>query len=177
MPRELAVRKGQIWAYRQNKRSPLVPARVINQPEHYEATIMIRVLGESTPLAKGVRRSMLPCLWDEKDAYLDNHPDIPRELIAVPTEEQSVKADAADLFAVGEKTIRLIVREELKRALGVPKLALTYAEAAQATGYGVSTLNIAVSRGNLVPSYMNSKPVFAIAELERWIASLPNERS
>jgi len=54
-------------------------------------------------------------------------------------------------------------------------LALGYEDAATATGYSVKVLREAVANNELIPSYANTKPVFRIPELERWLESLPAE--
>jgi hypothetical protein len=54
------------------------------------------------------------------------------------------------------------------------KLAYTYAEAAEATGYSQDVIQRAVSAADMVASYANSKPVITARELERWVESLPH---
>ncbi len=54
-------------------------------------------------------------------------------------------------------------------------LALNYEDAAAACGYSVKVLREAVHNGELLPSYANTKPVFRVPELERWLESLPTE--
>jgi hypothetical protein len=56
------------------------------------------------------------------------------------------------------------------------KLALSYDEAAAALGVSKKVLQIAVRNNELVASYPNSKPIFRLSELQRWLDSLPNER-
>ncbi len=57
------------------------------------------------------------------------------------------------------------------------KLALTYLEAADACGYSLKVIREAVDRGDLKPSYgTRTKPVLRVAELDRWLESLPAER-
>jgi hypothetical protein len=53
------------------------------------------------------------------------------------------------------------------------KLAYSIPEAAEATGYGVTTIKEAITVGDLTPRYANRKPVIPTAELERWIESRP----
>lgn len=55
------------------------------------------------------------------------------------------------------------------------KLAYTYDEAAAATGAGRRALQDAVRDGNLVASYVGTKPLIPADELERWLKSLPHE--
>lgn len=151
MPRrELAVRQGQIWAYRENAESPLVPAQVINQPTHYEADIVIRLVNspERGPIVR--RRVRIPVRWDRVEGYLVTHADIPREAPApaevTPEQEQeALRAAANDLFSIGEETLLRIVREELAHIVGVPRVALKYKDAVKSTGYSETTLRAAVN--------------------------------
>lgn len=55
------------------------------------------------------------------------------------------------------------------------KLAYTFEEAGQATGYSETTIKDAVRRGDIAPSYANTKPVILAAELQRWLEALPAE--
>lgn len=57
------------------------------------------------------------------------------------------------------------------------RLALTYLEAAEACGYGLTTIRQAIDNGALVASWATrTKPVIRVAELDRWLESLPSER-
>lgn len=53
------------------------------------------------------------------------------------------------------------------------KLAFSLPEAADATGYGLTTIKEAIAANDLVPRYANRKPVIPADELTRWINSLP----
>lgn len=53
------------------------------------------------------------------------------------------------------------------------KLAYSIPEAAEATGYGETTIKEAIKAGDLIPRYANRKPVIPTGELERWIDSRP----
>jgi len=55
------------------------------------------------------------------------------------------------------------------------KIAYTFAEAAEATGYGLTVIKVAVRHNDILPSYANSKPVIHRDELDRWVKSLPSE--
>jgi len=55
------------------------------------------------------------------------------------------------------------------------KLAYTYDEAGESSGYGKTTIKEAVLRGDLIASYANTHPVIDADELKRWIKSLPHE--
>ena len=55
------------------------------------------------------------------------------------------------------------------------KLAYTIQEAAIATGYAEDTIKAAIKRGDLIPSYANTKPVLRRTELERWLDAMPAE--
>lgn len=56
------------------------------------------------------------------------------------------------------------------------KISYSLEEAAAATGYGETTIKVAIRHGDLVPRYANSKPVIPAGELAAWIESLPTER-
>jgi hypothetical protein len=55
------------------------------------------------------------------------------------------------------------------------KLAYNLEEAAEATGYSVSTLRIAIRRHDLLARYANTKPIILADELQDWLRSLPTE--
>lgn len=55
------------------------------------------------------------------------------------------------------------------------KLAFTFEEAAEATGYSVRTLKRQVADGNLTARYANTKPVILASELNEWLQALPAE--
>jgi hypothetical protein len=177
----LAIKKGDTWAFRESARLPLVAAHIVNQPPHYEASITIRLVDSPERGLMSVRRVKLPCRWDDVDKYLDSHPDIPRELPRAEPQLASndvrvpIDAAAEDLFSLGELTLRRIIRDELVRVVGTPRLALSYQDASAATGYSASVLRMAVARGDLNASHANSKPVFLVSELQRWLESLPPE--
>lgn len=57
----------------------------------------------------------------------------------------------------------------------VPKLALTFEEAAEACGYSVRTLKYQVAAGNLMARYANSKGVIRVEDLAQWLDDLPAE--
>ena len=57
----------------------------------------------------------------------------------------------------------------------VPKLALTWDEAAEACGYSVRTLKEQVAKGNLLARYANSKGVIRVEDLAQWLDDLPAE--
>jgi hypothetical protein len=181
MRRPLGINKGETWAYRETTSTPLVPVTVMNQPEHYGASITIRIVAAPARGLFSVKRVKLPCKWERVEDYLQEHPDIPRELPAPreggPSdhEHDPIGASATDLFSVGEATMRRIIREELAKVVGVPRLSLNYAQAAVATGYSVGALRNAVAKGDLFPVYANSKPVFTLTELQGWVDALPLE--
>jgi hypothetical protein len=78
-----------------------------------------------------------------------------------------------------EEAVRRIVREELENATikttGSYRLAVSIADAGPLVGYSRDTIRQAVARGDLVPSYANSKAVIMVEELERWARTLPAE--
>lgn len=57
------------------------------------------------------------------------------------------------------------------------KLAYSIPNFAKAVDLSVSTVREQIEKGNLVPSYPNSKPIISRVEGERWLASLPAERA
>ena len=180
--RGLAIKKGDIWAFREKERFPLVAVQIVNQPARYEHPITIRLVDAPERGLISVLRAKLPCRWDDVEAYLKTHRDVPRsfpitEPRPTPDSIHDGLADAAkDLFSMGEQTLRRIIREELVRVVGTPKLALNYQEAAAATGYSASVLRIAVRRGDLTPVYANAKPVFLVSELQEWLKALPVDK-
>lgn len=56
-----------------------------------------------------------------------------------------------------------------------PKLAYNLEEAAEATGYSVSTLRTAIRRNDLLARYANTKAIILADELLDWLKSLPTE--
>jgi hypothetical protein len=78
---------------------------------------------------------------------------------------------------VTEATIRRIIREEIANSqhfTPLVKLAYTMQEAADATGYSLTTLHGFVRVGDIRAGYANSKPVIEKRELLRWLAALPD---
>jgi hypothetical protein len=55
------------------------------------------------------------------------------------------------------------------------KLALTFEEAAEASGYSVRTLKAAAADHELLVKYANSKGVIRVADLDDWLDRLPAE--
>lgn len=178
MPRESAVRRGDVWAYKVTLRGPLVPARIVIPPAHYAADIRIRRLDDPAEPEVSVRRTRLPCRWADVETYLDQHPELVRDNTPLDLDEAESKfRDAADeLLGMGAAALRKIIRAELERTMQPPtKLAYTYAEAAVAVGLSKDTLRAAVRRNDLVAVYSGSKPLIVIEELRRWLQSLPQE--
>jgi predicted site-specific integrase-resolvase len=56
-----------------------------------------------------------------------------------------------------------------KSSAGVPKLALTREEAADALGISVVTIDRLTERGLLKPSRATRRPLFAVSEIERFL--------
>ena len=56
------------------------------------------------------------------------------------------------------------------------KLAYTIPEIAEAVGLSVSSIRDAITTGELRPKYPNRKPIIPIAEAQRWIESLSDEK-
>lgn len=59
--------------------------------------------------------------------------------------------------------------------MGAAKLAYSIPEAADAVGYSETVVKEALGRGDLIPSYANTKPVILATELQRWLETLPAE--
>ncbi|ALJ22088.1 hypothetical protein [Microbacterium sp. No. 7] len=57
--------------------------------------------------------------------------------------------------------------------MNAPKISYSIPEAAEATGYGETTIKEAVRCGDLTPRYANRKPVILADDLQQWVASLP----
>lgn len=55
------------------------------------------------------------------------------------------------------------------------KIAYTFEEAAEQSGYSIRTLKQHVADGNLKARYANTKGVIRHADLEAWIDKLPAE--
>ena len=77
------------------------------------------------------------------------------------------------------KEILRLLREivHLLRVLGDPRIAYEYREAAAAVGISLEKLRQHIARGELVPSYIDSKPVILREELIRWVKDRPAESS
>ncbi|MFJ4175795.1 hypothetical protein [Microbacterium sp. NPDC089696] len=76
-----------------------------------------------------------------------------------------------------ETMVRRVVREELDvlRLEGTHPLvlSLSFRDAAKVTGYSVDSIQKAVKRLELMPSYANTKPVIMVEELIRWLRERP----
>ena len=56
-------------------------------------------------------------------------------------------------------------------------LALSYEDAATAVGLkSTKLIRQAVTDGQLIPTFLNSKPVIRVSELDRWLDTLPAEK-
>lgn len=55
------------------------------------------------------------------------------------------------------------------------RLAYTFEEAAEQSGYSIRTLKQQAADGNLAARYANSKGVIRRAELDAWLDALPAE--
>lgn len=55
------------------------------------------------------------------------------------------------------------------------KLAYTIQEAVEATGISEAEIKRAIGRGDLIPSYPNTRPVLRVSEVERWLDAMPAE--
>lgn len=59
--------------------------------------------------------------------------------------------------------------------MSIPKIALTFEEAAEASGYSVDTIRRAVRNNDLIARHANTKPVILVSELTDWLENLPTE--
>lgn len=59
--------------------------------------------------------------------------------------------------------------------MSAQKLAYTFEEAAEQSGYSVRTLKQAVTNGDLLARFANTKGVIRHADLEEWLDDLPAE--
>ncbi|WP_166404652.1 helix-turn-helix domain-containing protein [Labedella endophytica] len=105
----------------------------------------------------------------------ETHPEVSRAFTPERRREPNPDVEIEPPLPIGVAMMRKIVREELREALGVPKIAYTIDEAAAACGVGRSSLYRAINTHQLGPRYFGSKPLFQEEELRRWIASLPDE--
>lgn len=55
------------------------------------------------------------------------------------------------------------------------RISYSVPEAAEATGYSKDVVQRAMRAGDLVPRYVNSKPVILADDLHAWIANAPTE--
>lgn len=56
------------------------------------------------------------------------------------------------------------------------KLSYSVQNLAAATDLSVDSIQKAIKKDELVPSYFGSKPIILRDEARRWLASLPNEK-
>jgi hypothetical protein len=164
---ELGIKAGEHWAFRESTRLPLARATIINPGRNYYDEIWVRMADDPAHRELATRRAKLPCKWDDLDDYLDSHPETPRSGQVAAVEPVHIVHTTNEL--------RAIIHEEITNALGIQKIAYTYQEAAIAVGLSAETLRVAVHRGDLIPRYAGSKPLFDTEELKRWIISLPDE--
>lgn len=64
----------------------------------------------------------------------------------------------------------------MTKTVELEQLAYSIPSFAKAVDLSVSAVREHIDRGDLVPSYPNSKPIITRAEGERWLRSLPNEK-
>lgn len=69
----------------------------------------------------------------------------------------------------------MVRNDDETRRIENTKLAYSFEEAAEATGYSVATIRTAVRNHDLIARYANSKPVIRTCELDDWLRSLPTE--
>lgn len=62
------------------------------------------------------------------------------------------------------------------KTVELTQLAYSIPNFAKACDISVTTVREHIDHGNLIPGYVNTKPIISKAEGERWLASLPSER-
>ncbi|CAI9386098.1 hypothetical protein [Microbacterium sp. T2.11-28] len=163
----LGIQAQEYWAYRRNQSHPLQRVLIIDPGRHYDAEIRIRFPDSPALHEFYTRRSKLPCKWEDREAYLEAHPEVPRgDEVATPVEPVHIVHTTNEL--------RAIIHEEVRNAFGVEKVAFNVQEAAIAVGLSPSSIQNAVRRNELVPRYYGNRPLFTSAELLRWVDSLPD---
>lgn len=59
----------------------------------------------------------------------------------------------------------------------LPRLAYSIANFAKAVDLSETTIRDAIRDGDLIPAYVNSKPLITSEEGRRWLGQLPAERA
>lgn len=166
----LGIRTGDTWAYLGGAGQPLRPAVIVKPGAHYDALIRIRLLDDPEQGAPWVPRRKLPCRWEDRHEWLEEHPEH-----QVPDAPELEPEPAPDQITVSVDALRRVIREEIHAAMSPPPVAYSMADAAQATGVSVETLRRAVRANHLVPNYVGRKPIFRVDELQRWVRSLSDD--
>lgn len=166
---ELGIRAHEWWAYRRGTTHPLEKVLVIDPGRHYYDDIRVRLADDDSVHHEfEVKRAKLPCKWEDLDAYLEAHPEVPRgDQVATTVEPVQIVHTTNEL--------RNIIHEEIQNALGVMKVSYTLREAAVAVGLSTTVLAAAVRRGDLVAHYYGTKPVFMPDDLRSWVCSLSTD--
>lgn len=73
------------------------------------------------------------------------------------------------------KTVVKLLREIRDLLMQQKQVAYTIPEAAGVARIGVTKLREHIARGELAPSFIDSKPVILHDELERWLRERPNK--
>lgn len=63
-----------------------------------------------------------------------------------------------------------------KQSCVIPKLAYTFDEAAEATGFDTATIKTMADRGEIVTRYAEGVSVIRIQDLDDWLSALPARR-
>ena len=177
MRRELGIKAGEVWAYREGKNAPLTRARVIDPGTHYDAYITVQLIDHPNLEHRVVKRVKLPCKWERLDDYLEST-RLDREA------EESLRqkiADAAEnapfneKFGVSLPEILALQVWKIDRS-GVPPIAYDMKSAARAVGLSVTSIRHAVTAGELKPRYSGSKRLIGHVELLEWFNHLPLDR-
>lgn len=169
MRRELGIRKGEIWAYRQGANEPLVPVRITDPGTHYDARIDIESIAGSPYMRTSVKRVKLPCKWEHVEEYKARYN-------AIQARKDAQKAlstrHVPPYEPVKEQEILILVTLDNKVT---QPIAYNVQSAGAAVGYSAGTIYKALQNGELTARYANSKAIITHEELHAWVKSLPLE--
>ncbi|MFK4789847.1 helix-turn-helix domain-containing protein [Microbacterium sp. ZW T5_56] len=177
MPKALGIANGEQWAYKTRvARGPLAPVLILNASPPYESSIMVRRLDTGEQF--WTHRARLPCLWEEREAWYETHPQFrggTEFLPSPPDQDGPTRVPMTRLPITDIERIRKVVRSELEERLNIPRLALTIAELAAAMGVSDDQLYKHVRNGDLTPRYSGTRMVVPMDEAIRFINELPDE--
>jgi hypothetical protein len=170
--KELGIKAGEIWAFRESSTVPLMRARIIDPGTHYDAYIQSVLIDYAGQPSRSGRRRKYPCKWERLEDYLERERDnvlerrgggaMARVEPPVPSEGLNVKEPELLALVVGK--------------VAPTPIAYGIAAAANAVGYSETTIRHEITNGMLRARYANSKPVILHDELWKWAHNLPLEQ-